>query len=52
MMESTSNSLDALLDEIEQLSDRKDDQRSLSTGSEVYLNVYDMVTNLWGGVKN
>ncbi len=38
------HSLEALLDEIEHLSDRKNDQRVLSAGSDVYLNIYDMVT--------
>ena len=37
-------SLDALFDKIELLSsDRKDDQRVLSTDSEVRVNIYDMV---------
>lgn len=43
MDEGDRNSLDALLDEIEHLSDRKDDQRSEMIGSNVHLNVYNMV---------
>ena len=37
------NSLDALLDEIEHLSDRRNEQRVMSVGANVYLNIYDMV---------
>ena len=37
------DSLDALLDEIEHLSDRNEDQRAVSVGCHVYLNIYDMV---------
>lgn len=39
-------SLDALIDTLELLSDRQDDQRVLVTGSDVYLNIYDMVLHV------
>lgn len=45
------DSLEALLDEIEHLSDRKDDQRSAASGSHVYLNIYDMVLQQNSGVN-
>lgn len=37
------DSLDALLDEIEQLSGRNEDQRSQASCSDIHLNVYNMV---------
>lgn len=40
-----SSDLDALLDEIEHLSGRQDDQRSLPAGSDVHLNIYNMVNS-------
>lgn len=38
------SALEDLLDNLELLSDRKDDQRSAITGSDVRLNIYDMVS--------
>ncbi len=43
-MERKESSIDALLDEIENVSGRHEDQRSSSApGCDVYLNIYDMV---------
>lgn len=51
MQREDANSLDDLLDEIQHLSGRNDEQRAEiePRGSDVFLNVYDMVKH--GGVK-
>ena len=49
MQAARSESFDAMLDEIENLSaDRQEDQRSeaAAVGCEVYLNIYNMVSSL------
>ena len=41
--EDARSALEDLLDNLELLADRKDDQRSVMSGSDVRLNIYDMV---------
>ncbi len=45
-----SGALEDLLDNLELLSNRKDDQRTVIVGSDVRLNIYDMVSCSWGTV--